>query len=948
MIKADQLIPVRGCWVQHKIEDRLGSVIDGRVDSGIIKVLVLWRNTKSPVWVKFSEIKSGLKVGSEVEDVPFSRTRKSNGIGVVRSKSRIIGLSEQHLIDFEETGYRTWMPFETLRFVQSVRHQFDTRKSFEKGSAERFRLRNLAYAIEFWHENTGSLTHLNIDPLPHQIHLVHHILKSGDLNWMIADDVGLGKTIEVGMLLSALKSKREFDRVLLVCPAGLVKQWKDEMYFKFGISDFQIYGEDFQINEIRDWRLHNKVIASLDLLKGSEHLKKIMAADSWGLIIFDEAHRLSRSRYGFKYDTSERFRLAQSLRKKTDSLILLSATPHQGKQDKFQALLELLHPEWKSEIDTLDFNPQILANMVIRNNKSDVTDSEGNFIFKGKVVKSISIDFDENEKNFDISLMQYLQAGYQASVTGQSNKLKAIGFVMTVYRKLAASSMAAIYGALHRRLSRLVDQENYLSTDMPISELNEDDPFGTEVEEEQVIGIIQSSKSEFFAGEIESLRHLIQEAEILLESDKKIQSLMNMLIPEILRSDPEKKVLIFTEYKATQEYIARAIANKFGNENVALIHGGMSHSDRQVSIDSFEAYGQFLISTEAGGEGINLQRKCHVMINYDLPWNPMRLVQRVGRLYRYGQPKPVIVFNLQAPHTFDGKILQIMYERIQQVVVDMAPIGEDFSPGLEDEILGQISDLVDMEDILGDAISSTMQRTESRIAEALKKAKDATNIQRSLFEHFNRFDPDEIKNEFKISNRHIMSFVKGMLEILGVEIQHELYKGDVLEIKLTADICEQLGLRATILRICFNREYSNISIPAQVMDESSPLLRYMINLAKNYRFNANVAVLKNLPFKAVLTAVVRWQNDQGRRSRQEYLVVGVKDEKTWVVNPLEFSNLLLEHQEDGILSLDIMENSKIYRAFCDSVFDDRLAEISNVSLHPENRQLISASWVQIQ
>jgi hypothetical protein len=193
-----------------------------------------------------------------------------------------------------------------------------------------------------------------------------------------------------------------------------------------------------------------------------------------------------------------------------------------------------------------------------------------------------------------------------------------------------------------------------------------------------------------------------------------------------------------------------------------------------------------------------------------------------------------------------------------------------------------------------------------------------------------------------------MSFVKGMLEILRVEIQQELYKGDVLEVKLTSDICEQLGLRATILRICFNREYSNIRIPAQVMDESSPLLRYLINLAKNYRFNANVAVLKNLHFKAVLTAVVRWQNDQGRRSRQEYLVVGVKDEQTWVVNPLEFSNLLLERQEDGILSLDIMENSKIYRSLCDSVFDDRLAEISNVSLHPENRQLISASWVQIQ
>ncbi|PNU18607.1 helicase, partial [Geothermobacter hydrogeniphilus] len=273
----------------------------------------------------------------DVVDVPFSRVRDSLGEGVTIDL-RKIGSSEQVLVEFPETGRRHWLPYENLRHVRGVRHRFLTADTGSAGDVERFRLRNLAYALELWNENTGALSHLDIDPLPHQIHLVHHILASGNLNWLIADDVGLGKTIEVGMLLSALKQRKMLRRVLLVAPAGLTKQWQDELHHKFGMSDFRIYGEDFHVNEPHQWKLYDFVIGSIDRLKDGEHLASLLQADPWDLVVFDEAHRLSRRQYGMKLDASQRYRLAASLRKKTDSILLLSATPHQGMSDKFQAL----------------------------------------------------------------------------------------------------------------------------------------------------------------------------------------------------------------------------------------------------------------------------------------------------------------------------------------------------------------------------------------------------------------------------------------------------------------------------------------------------------------------------------------------------------------------------------------------------------------------------------
>lgn len=930
-------IPVNGCLVKRAAEERRGEVQGTREVDEQLEVSVLWQGSSMPAWAPLRELRSGFRLGMEVLDVPRARARSSHGTGVV-TETRMLGGREQHLVDFLETGHRVWAPYENLRFVRGVRHRFETAQASSEGGAERFRLRNLAYALENWHENTGALTHLSIDPLPHQIHLVHHILKSGNLNWLIADDVGLGKTIEVGMLLSALKSRGDYGRVLLVCPAGLVRQWKDEMHTKFALSDFQIYGEDFYINEIRDWKLHDHVIASLDLLKGKTHLETLMHAAPWDLVVFDEAHRLSRTQYGMKYDITDRFRLAHNLRSKTSAMLMLSATPHQGKQDKFQALLQLLRPEWHQQIDTLSLNPELLTRMVIRNNKADVTDASGNFIFKGKIVHSIDVDLGEEEKAFDRALRTYLEKGYAEASVRKDSMRRAIGFVMTVYRKLAASSVAAIEAALDRRWRLLRHERDAAAATVDTS--IEDSPFETENEE-----LFDGPADEFFSGEIALVEALLASARELRKNDRKIRAFVDGLVATVLKGDTTQKVLIFTEYRASQEYVAHELRSRFGPESVSLLHGSQDQSERSAAIGHFEADGQFLVSTEAGGEGINLQRACHVMVNFDLPWNPMRLVQRIGRLYRYGQTRQVVVFNMRAQQTLDAKIVQTMYDRIQQVVADMAPLGGDYRPGLEDDILGHVADLLDVEGILSAAGTLDIRRTDERIQEALQRARQAAGLQRTLFDYFAGYDASETKGELRLSAEHVRSFVIGMCAQLGIEITEQLHKGAILALKLPDRMRDQLGMRGSSLRVAFDRESFSSRADVQIMDFGSAFFLLLIAAAKDPDFDALTARLRGIDAEALIPAMLRWQNDQGRRMREEYCGVLVRADGSCLVNPDSYQQWLLHGAAEGSFVIS-RERARPLREAAEVYMDGRLASISNSDLHPENRQLVGAGSVQ--
>jgi len=935
------LTPVKGCIVRCSDLGGFGEVISHRIaGTDRVEAKVRWLKGSGPEWVDAEHLKSGFQLGMEVQDVPRSRVRISLGEGTVL-ENRSLGGRDQVLVEFAETGQRIWIPFQNLRFIRGVRHRFEAGQFGEPGNAERFRLRTLAYALEMWNENTGSLSKLDIDPLPHQIHLVHHILKSGNLNWLIADDVGLGKTIEVGMLLSALRQRRTFRRILLVTPAGLVKQWKEEMHHKFGLSDFRIYGQDFTINDIRDWKHYDHVIGSLDLLKSDPHLGKLMQADYWDIVVFDEAHRLSRAQYGLSYTTSERFRLAAQLRKRTDSILLLSATPHQGKQDKFQALLEIIRPEWREQIETLSLNPEILREMVIRNHKSDVTDADGAFIFRGKLTKAIEVPLGNEEKDFDAILQRYLKEGYAAGRAIKGASGRAIGFVMTIYRKLAASSIAAIEKALIRRLHKL-QKEVEQAAAPPIPEEEADERFFGEWEE----SFAAESDDEFFEGEIRLLQEVIKRAQALLMVDRKIRVFIDELVESVLRNNPHEKILIFSEYRGTQDYIVEALRTRFGTDSVVLIHGGMNHTEREQAIAKFEDSSQFLVSTEAGGEGINLQRHCHVMVNFDLPWNPMRLVQRVGRLYRYGQKKPVVVFNIHAPQTLDAEIMSLMYQRIQQVVRDMAILGGEFREGLEDEILGEIADLLEVEDILERATESGIHHTSADIEEALRKAQKAAEKQRELFEHFAGYDPNETKDELKLSGDHVRAFVLGMMRQLGIELIQTRYQESIWDLRLPEQVREDLAMGPRQrLSITFDRELAARRGDVQMMDLDSPLFRYMVDAAKRHRFDGLAARLTSLPGQAVLTAMLRWQNDQGARMRDEYAAALVRANGEVQTNPPELIDWLLHFADDGADVAVDRNIAKQLRMKAYEAFDARLAEISNADLHPESRQLINAGWM---
>ncbi|KXF18847.1 helicase [Pseudomonas aeruginosa] len=803
------------------------------------------------------------------------------------------------------------------------------------------RLRMLAHAIKVWNENTGALSHLEIEPLPHQIHLVHHIIASGNYNWLIADDVGLGKTIETGMLLHALRQRDLIKRILLVTPAGLTKQWQEELYHKFKIEDFEIYGEDFFINEPRQWKMHDCVIGSMDRLKQEGHLESLLQAEPWDLVIFDEGHRLSRRQYGQKLDSSERYDLAKSLRSQTEHMLLLSATPHQGMQDKFVALLELLRPERRTDLMALNIKPEILHDMVFRNHKADVTDAEGNFIFQGKITSALQVPSSKESIEFDKTLQDYLRKGYDASeALGRTGN--AIGFVMTVYRKLAASSAAAIHRALCNRLQRLLDDEaNGLSDEEP-----RDQRYLGEWEEQ-----FTSDAREFFAGEVQLLKDLIAEAAALKANDLKLKLFIEDIIGKIHAANADEKVLIFTEYRTTQNYLREALADHYGSDQVELINGSMQHAERREAIKRFEEQGGFLISTEAGGEGINLQSKCHVMVNYDLPWNPMRLVQRIGRLYRYGQKKKVVVFNIQQTDSLDQNIVDLMYERIDSVVTDLAEIQRhEFNEGLKDEILGQLAELIDVEDILQEATKLGIDRTRERIDEALKQARTAAAKQRELFAHAATSDPNELRDELEITVDHLYSFVLGMFDQLGIEVAERSHKERLLRIRLSEQVMRDMGLSPKASRrmdVTLDRMLAANRPDTHMLDLNSKLMQYLLGKACEYDFGGLAAMLKapELEEGALLGAMLRWQGPQGKRMRQEFVAIQVNDGKA-KLNPAKASQWLLTPAEHSPQSPDT-DTSKLLFKVAEEMANQRLANASNRYLIPENLDWASAGWTHI-
>lgn len=931
----EQLIPVPGALVdvlEGQGQPRTAVVKRGvRGPAGIYLTVNYIAERKEDV-VPLSAVVPRLKVGMEVLHVPARTYEKTLGIGEVITSRTISGYM-QYLIAWHDCGTKRWLPWESLRFVHGARARFRRSDAGGEQAAERWRLRCLGQALALWNENSGSLSHFDIDPLPHQIHLVHHILSSGNLNWLIADDVGLGKTIEAGLLLAALRQRKQLRRVLLVVPAGLTMQWKEDLYAKFRMGEFSIYGRDFNISDAREWKKYDHVIVSLDRAKQDHHLQSLLMADDWDLVIFDEAHRLTRKQYGLNYRTSERYRLAEELRSRTRHMVLMTATPHQGDSSQFQSLLTLLRPELREHIRNVGVDGAILSQMVFRNRKSAVTDMQGNLIFHGQDSRRIPVETSLELQQLQDELDGYLKRGYAAAELGEDRHSKAIGFVMSVYRKLAASSVHALLLALTRRLARLTSQQ------VVAAQFDSDDWNESEFAE-ATAGV--GSSEEFFAGEINGLKALIEKCRSVHLHDAKLQAFLQKVIEPISKANPDERVLIFTEYRGTQDYLEEALVARYGLDKVHLINGSLDLTDRMMAIAHFKQHGRFLISTEAGGEGINLQENCHLMVNYDLPWNPMRLAQRIGRIYRYGQKKRVVAFNLQGLYSEDDRVVGRMYERLEQVAQDMASVDGASSEDLVADIMGELSGLMDVESILENAARNAGERTEAEIEEALQNARRTADLQARMFEHAVSFDAQALAEDLQMGPEHLKAFVLGMLQLEGANV--------ISSRKAPGRVWRVEGLdRAELPRVAvggrftFERQLPSEFGAAAVLDMDTALVKQLIKRARNYDFQGLTARIKLSGFNEIAALMLRWQDNFGARQHQEMVLLARSQDGTLSCNADDVTQWLLRPAQeiqapiDGGASVQFVE-------LLQKELDQRFRRRSNQRLQPESVQWLGAAW----
>jgi superfamily II DNA or RNA helicase len=552
------------------------------------------------------------------------------------------------------------------------------------GDALRFRLgieaARLGLAYEY--DPYFSLSIARVDPLPHQLEAVYeYILPLPQIRFLLADDAGAGKTIMAGLLLKELKLRGLVSRTLIVTPANLAFQWQREMRDRFRERFDIIRGIDLRnAYGVNPWQDKPQVITSMDWAKREEVLESL-GRTSWDLIIVDEAHRMSASDPEHK---TERYRLGELLSQKTHHFLLLTGTPHKGDPANFCLFLQLLDRDVYGDVRSLEeAMKRNHAPFYLRRTKEalvtfpDPDTGKVCRLFTNREVRTVRFELDGQEFDFYEALTRYVQDQSIRAAADPSARGRALGFTMAMYQRRFASSIHAVRRSLERRLQKLEDRLRRPQSETPtdlsrldeIDELPEDEVAQLEEEVEQVS---LPSERQAIQQEIEALRALVQRARALEEREmsSKLIKLREVLTSQNIFGDPNTKLLIFTEFKETLDYLV-ATLRQWGLR-VTQIHGGMRIGDRDTpgtriyAEREFREEAQVMVATEAAGEGINLQF-CWLMINYDIPWNPMRLEQRMGRIHRYGQERDCLIFNFVAANTREGQVLERLLERLREI-----------------------------------------------------------------------------------------------------------------------------------------------------------------------------------------------------------------------------------------------------------------------------------------
>lgn len=528
-----------------------------------------------------------------------------------------------------------------------------------------------------------------IIPLPHQLHVLNRAMETNNIRYILADEVGLGKTIEAGMIIRELKSRGLVSRILVVCPTGLVTQWASEMQEKFHEKFQVILPSDYDtIRRLTDnddvYGQFDQVISPMDSIKpiekhagwSEEKVEKYneeriysIINSGWDLIIIDEAHRVAGSS-----GEVARYKLGNLLAQASPYLLLLSATPHNGKTEPFLRLIRLLDadafPNAKSIVR------ERVAPFLIRTEKREAIDNNGNLLFKNRITHLVTISWDERnnlQRELYEMVSSYVAKTYNKALRNRKKNMCLI-FLLIIMQRMVTSSTAAIRQSLERRLNVLLEQRTCVGNlrEEDLDELNIED--GVEDALEAI-----SLDMELEIEELKQIISLAKQAQFQ-NQDAKVEPLLNE-IDAILSEDRTQKVIIFTEFVATQTYLQELLVNR--DYTVTILNGGMSIDERNAAMQEFKTSTSIFISTDAGGEGLNLQF-ANIIINYDLPWNPMKIEQRCGRVDRIGQQRDVHIYNFIVGETVENRVREVLEEKLSVILKEMGV--DKYSDVLDSEV----------------------------------------------------------------------------------------------------------------------------------------------------------------------------------------------------------------------------------------------------------------------
>lgn len=615
-----------------------------------------------------------------------------------------------------------------------------------------------------------------IDPLPFQIEAVYgYILKLPRIRFLIADDPGAGKTIMAGLIIKELKLRGVVNRILIVVPGHLKDQWRRELKEKFQehftVIDRGLLNAHYAENV---WRRENQVITSIDFAKGEEILPALGSVD-WDLVIVDEAHKMAAYRYGNKLSKTARYKLGEVLSRTTAHLLFLTATPHKGDPENYRLFQDLLVPGFFATQKLINESLEDKDNpLFIRRMKEDLKDFEGKPIFTNRYPKTIRFRLSELEKKLYNELSKYVISQYNKAL--QTDKRRNVAFALLILQRRMASSTYALLRSLERRKDRLENllKEPELMKEMSFIDIEEVDDYEEEKRWEQekkweTLSIAENREE--LEKEINSLKDLIEKAKEILrvECEVKLSELKKAIeegFRKIRQMQGNEKILIFTESRDTLEYLVGKI--KSWGYSANFIHGGMRLEERINAEKVFQHEKQIMVATEAAGEGINLQF-CHLMINYDIPWNPNRLEQRMGRIHRYGQQKDVYVFNLVAEDTREGKVLAKIFDKLEEIRKAMGSdkvfdvIGDTFyGKNLYRLILDAVANARSMDEIINELDIKVDEEYIANVKEALGESLATKHIDYTQIKEM-----AEKAKEYRLIPEYVEEFFKRAFQKVG-------------------------------------------------------------------------------------------------------------------------------------------------------------------------------------